>query len=211
MKREFVLLAVLAGSVAPSTPILAEDFSTEFRGDDPSAGSGPKWSVGVGTDYRLDDPEYHDYVPSECVQLYYRLASTLHLRLGFLHNSLTRLSSETCYHTVAADLGLRFHFDHSWATPYIESGFWMPYYWGVDDGHKYDDYHPGLRVAAGLSFRLSSSVRLNMGCSQVLNYIRQDYIVATPIPPIGGGYYFRDAPTGAYNEARFEAGICFGH
>lgn len=211
MKRLLALLAVLAGSLAAAAPVPAGEVATTFAEIDENEHLLPKYAVEVGFAYRLDDPEYHDYVPSECIRVYYRLVSPLQLRLGVLHNSFTRLSSRTSYHTIAADLSLKVRFDHRWLSPYIESGVWMPVYWGIDDGRRYDDDHPGLRIAAGMSFRFSPTVSLEAGVSQVLNYIDDDYIVAAPMPPLGGGgYYRREAPNGAYNEACFEAGLCVG-
>lgn len=190
---------------------VAGEASAEFNDSGYYDRAEAKYQIGLTTDFRLDGLGENSYVPSLGGRFYYFFHPTVALCAGMTHNSFTRLSTPTGYHTVAADVALRFNFPKAHVTPYLETGLWLPYFWGVDQGYAYDDFHPGARFAGGLSVVMAQGVVLDLSVSQVVNHLKNEIIWTSPMPPYGSGSFrpFHD-PYGAYNETRVELGVRFG-
>ena len=195
-------LALLIGGIA-----VAGEASNEFNDSGDHVRAETKYQIGLTTDFRLDGLGENSYVPSLGGRFYYFFSPEMALCAGVTYNSFTRLSTPTSYQTVAADVALRFNFPKALVTPYLETGLWLPYFWGVNRGYAYDDFHPGARFAGGLSFAMSQGVSLDLSVSQVVNHLNEEIIFTSPPPFVDGAIRPCHDPYGAYNETRVELGV----
>lgn len=210
-------IILLLGLAAVGTAVRAGDHDSEFGELGRAIRLEPKLQAGFGFDFRIDDLNKYSYVPSVTGRFYYFFHPVVALRAGVAFNSLTKLNNRASYHTLAADVGLRFNAREPHLIPFLETGFTFPVYWGIDQGFEYTDFQPGLRFAAGLSIGVNSDMAFDFAISQVLNqmpetevYPMSSSIGATAPCPIG--MYCRPwrNPRGAYNSTRLEFTVRMG-
>lgn len=194
-----------------ATGASADDFSDDFADEYRPVRQEPRLQVAFGFGFRVDDLNQYRYVPSVSGRLYFFFHRMVALRTGLVYNSLTKLNSSTSYRTLALDVGLRVNARETTVIPFIETGLWLPIYWGTQYGRDYTDYQPGLRFAIGLSFAANETMAFDLIVSQVLNHVFQYRDMVMSSPPfgnapcrIGENCFPRDNPTGAYNATRFE-------
>jgi hypothetical protein len=186
----------------------------DFAQDIQRARTEPVYQAGVSVGFRLDDLNEYTYVPSVGGNFYYFFHPMVALHGGLSYNSLTRLTSGTSYHSVVGDIGLRVNTNQAQVAPFLETGFSFPYYWGVNRGYEYVDFHPGLRIGAGLAWRVSKTLTFDLSVIQTVNHWRTeiDEILGVPADcPLGMDCPpLRQEPEGAYNPTLMELVVRFG-
>lgn len=201
-----LILALVSSAFAGSSD---DGFVDGFR----PVRSEPRLQAGFGFDFRIDDLDRYRYVPSVSGRFYYFFHQLVAMRAGLTFNSLTKLNGGTSYHTLALDFGLRVNLEETGISPFMESGFWLPVYWGVDRGWEYTDFQPGLRFALGLSVAASDRIAFDFSLGQVLNHIsgREMLPLMPPVDPYRPFIWpYRKHPTGAYNATRLEFVVRIG-
>jgi hypothetical protein len=98
--------------------------------------------------------------------------------------------------------------------PFLETGFSFPYYWGINSGYEYVDFHPGVKIGAGLAWRVSKTLAFDFSVNQIINSWRTRYYYALGVPapcPLGVECPpLRQEPDGAYNPTLMEFVARFG-
>ena len=146
------------------------DQSDDFAQDIQRSKTEPVYQVGMMVGFRLDDLNKYTYVPSIGGNFYYFFHPMVALHGGLRYNSLTRLDPGTSYHTVVGDVGLRVNTNQAQVVPFLETGFSFPYHWGVNRGYEYVDFHPGVRIGAGLAWRVSKTLAFDLSVIQTVNH-----------------------------------------
>ena len=187
----------------------------DFAQDVQRARTEPVYQAGVIVGFRLDDLDKYTYVPTVGVNFYYFFDMLVALRAGFAYNSLTRLGPGTSYHTVVSDIGLRANASNAPVVPFLEFGFSFPYYWGVDRGYEYVDFQPGLKICAGLTWRVSKTIAFDLSAYQIINHWPDEIVTApsnpsAPCPPGVECSPLRQEPDGVYNPTLLELVARFG-
>ncbi|MCX6835490.1 MAG: hypothetical protein NTW07_10220 [candidate division Zixibacteria bacterium] len=173
----------------------------------------PTYQVGMLAGFRLDDLDRYTYVPSVGGDFYYFFRPTMALKAGFAHNSLTKLTPGTSYHTFVGEVGLRVNTSQTPVVPFLETGLSFPYHWGVNRGYGYVDFQPGVRVGAGLAWRVSEKLAFDFSVNQIINsWHSRDVELTAPAPcPLGMDCPpLRQEPDGAYNPTLLELAARFG-
>lgn len=199
-------------------PVHGQKIDDELNRSERPTRKESRLQVGIGGNFRIDNPDKQSYVPSVAARMYYFFHPIVAVRTGLEYNALTRLGNEFHYHTLALSIGLRINAREKYLIPFLEGGLWLPLHWGTSRGTGYTDFQPGLRFAAGLSIGISRKVALDFCVAQIFNHIETPRTSFAPppgastYPPLTAGDSHRAflEPEEIYNPATAEFVVRIG-
>ena len=193
-----------------------QDWGNDHANRDNSGFPEPRYQMGLGLGYRIDDLDSYDYTPTFKLQIVDYLSKELALTGLVTYTNHTRLEDEISYRSVAFGLGVRLQPPRRTLLPHVEAGLWVPHYSGIRRGRRYDDWQTGFRLGVGYSIEVGKRHYLDLTLAQVLNHIftTEDMVLTIGSAPCPQGddcgLYYRSPPDGAYNATSLEATFRFG-